>query len=493
MTEAPTELAGRAAGTAGSHRPAPTGAARPVVVVAGRPNVGKSSLVNRIVGRRAAVVEEEPGVTRDRKVLEAEWAGVPFQLVDTGGWTPGRVGLDAQVRRQAEQALDQADLIVFVVDVTTGVTAEDLAAARVVRRASAPVVLAANKVDDHTWEAAAWDFVRLGLGDPWPVSAAHGRGTGDLLDEVVRQALRSDEGAAGTLVQEEGPTDGSGREIVSTASPASTEPVETAHTAGTEQAGVPQVALVGRPNAGKSTLFNRIIGEERSIVHDMPGTTRDVIDTELQTDDGPLKFLDTAGMRRPSRTGAGTEQHSVLRALEALDRADIAVLVIDATVGPSHQDQRLAERMTAAGCPAIVVLNKWEVLDAEQRQDVLASLDDRLKFLGDAPVLRISARSGKGVHRLFPAIWSTLDSYRVRVPTGMLNRALRDLQAAHPAHGARIRYGVQGASEPPTFTLFASGRLQPSYLRYLERGLRERFELGSTPIKIRVRIMGRRA
>ncbi len=488
MNDASPELVGGGSGVAPTGtRPTDGRDERPVVVVAGRANVGKSSLVNRIVGRRAAVVEEEPGVTRDRKVLDAEWTGVPFQLVDTGGWTPGRLGLDAQVRHQAEQALDQADLIVFVVDVTTGVTAEDLAAARVVRRASAPVLLAANKVDDRTWEAAAWEFVRLGLGDPWPVSAAHGRGTGDLLDEVVRRAVRTDPGGPARSKRRTGAAGGrpclprrSGRERTSPPGEA-------------DQAAVPQVALVGRPNAGKSTLFNRVIGEERSIVHDMPGTTRDVIDTELQTDEGPLKFLDTAGMRRPSRTEAGTEQHSVLRALEALDRADIAVLVIDATVGPSHQDQRLAERMTAAGCPAIVVLNKWEVLDAEQRQDVLASLDDRLKFLGDAPVVRMSARSGKGVHRLLPSIWSTLDSYRQRVSTGMLNRALRDLQAAHPAPGARIRYGVQGASEPPTFTLFASGRLPPTYLRYLERGLRERFDLGSTPIKLRVRLVGRRA
>jgi len=490
MSAASPELAGGASGVAPEGaRPTTGDAPRPVVVVAGRPNVGKSSLVNRIVGRRAAVVEEEPGVTRDRKVLQAEWTGVPFQLVDTGGWTPGRIGLDAEVRRQAEQALDQADLIVFVVDVTTGVTAEDLAAARVVRRADAPVLLAANKVDDQTWEAAAWEFVRLGLGDPWPVSAAHGRGTGDLLDEVVRRAVRVDPGVSGPLGEEDGRA-GPGRQA---SPPGTIGSGETSPPGEADQAAVPQVALVGRPNAGKSTLFNRVIGEERSIVHDLPGTTRDVIDTELQTDEGPVKFLDTAGMRRPSRTEAGTEQHSVLRALEALDRADIAVLVIDATVGPSHQDQRLAERMTAAGCPAIVVLNKWEVLDAEQRQDVLASLDDRLKFLGDAPVLRMSARSGRGVHRLLPAIWSTLDSYRQRVSTGMLNRALRDLQAAHPAPGARIRYGVQGASEPPTFTLFASGRLPPTYLRYLERGLRERFDLGSTPIKLRVRLMGRRA
>lgn len=459
----------------------------PIVVVAGRPNVGKSSLVNRIVGRRVAVVEEEPGVTRDRNMLEAEWTGLPFRIVDTGGWLPGRDGLGAKVRQQAEQAIAHADVILFVVDVTTGVTVEDLATARKLRRSGVPILLVANKVDDRTWEPQAWEFIRLGAGDPWPISALHGRGTGDLLDEVVRivrhhgldgaAAGVSDGGAEGSLAA-------SDTEQPPGAGGASSAPV---------RAGAPSIAIVGRPNAGKSTLFNRLIGQERSIVHDLPGTTRDVIDTEVKTEDGPLRFLDTAGMRRPSKTRAGTEQYSVLRALDALDRADVAILVIDATVGPAHQDQRLAERMTAAGCPAIVVLNKWEMLDVEARGDLLASLDDRLKFLGDAPVLRVSAQTGKGVHRVLPAVWTVLDSYRQRVPTGMLNRALRDLQAAHAAPGARIRYGVQGATEPPTFTLFASGRLPPTFLRYVERGLRERFDLGSTPIKLRVRLTGRRA
>ena len=305
---------------------------KPLVVVVGRPNVGKSSLVNRIVGRRAAVVQEAPGVTRDRKVLDAEWNGVAFSLVDTGGWLAGGGDLEAKVSDQAERAVAEADLVLFVVDVTVGVTDEDLSAARVVRRTGTPVLLVVNKVDDAGREAAAWEFVSLGVGDPWPVSAIHGRGTGDLLDRVV--ALL----------------------------PATAEAPDVPGAAEGEEAGVPRVALVGRPNVGKSTLFNRLIGEDRSIVHDMPGTTRDAIDTVVTTPEGPLCFVDTAGMRRRSKTERGTEPYSVLRALDALEGADIALLVIDATVGATHQDQRLAERIGSSGCPAVVVLNKWDLV-----------------------------------------------------------------------------------------------------------------------------------
>ena len=445
---------------------------RPVVVVAGRPNVGKSSLVNRIVGRRAAVVEHQPGVTRDRKELDAEWAGVPFVVVDTGGWLAAGDALDAKVSAQAERAFADADLVLLVVDVTVGATEEDVATARAVRRSGTPMLLVANKVDDGSREPAAWELLRLGAGDPWPVSALHGRGTGDLLDEVVRrlpsqeaaQEPEDEAGAAATDLEEWGP-DGE-REVA-------------------------RVAIVGRPNAGKSTLFNRLIGEERSIVHDLPGTTRDSIDTVITTEDGPLCFVDTAGMRRASRMDRGVEAYSTLRALESLDRADLALLVIDATVGATHQDQRLAERITAAGCPAVVVVNKWDLVATGDREDVLAGVGERLAFLGMAPVLRVSAARGRGVHKILPALHAAAEAYHHRVPTGALNRALRDIQQAHPAPGARIRYGVQGAADPPTFTLFSSGRLPQTYLRYIERGLREHFELGPTPIKLRVRIGGR--
>jgi GTPase len=458
-------VAGEAARAAGGDD---ARSSRPLVVIAGRPNVGKSALVNRIAGRRVAVVEQQPGVTRDRKVVPAEWRGVPFDVVDTGGWHRGDGALEAQVREQAERALHAADLVLFVVDVTTGVTDDDLVAARMVHRLQSAALLVANKVDDAGREAAMWEFVRLGLGDPRPVSALHGRGTGDLLDDVIALLAVRDHDALEH--ESEAGQDGA---------------------LGAQSIGVPRVALVGRPNAGKSTLFNRLIGEERSIVHDLPGTTRDVVDTRVDTPEGPLCFLDTAGMRRPARTQRGTEHYAVLRALDALDRADVAVLVIDATVGPSHQDQRLAERIAAAGCPAVVVLNKWDALGTEQKEEVLTGVGERLLFLGHAPVLRVSAVTGRGVHRILPAIGVAIEAARQRIPTGMLNRALRELQSAHAAPGARIRYAVQGAVEPPTFTLFASGRLPATYLRYLDRGLRERFTLGPTPIKLRVRVQGR--
>ncbi len=422
------------------------------VVIVGQPNVGKSSLVNRLAAKRLTVVEEHRGVTRDRKVVPVEWNGVRFEVVDTGGWLEAGDDLERKVSRQADAALSEADLVVFVVDVMTGVTDEDRHAARWVLKSQRPVMLVANKVDDALHEAAVWEFLSLGCGDPFAVSAQHGRGAGDLLDAIVE---RLDEPAP---VLEEADDDGALR-----------------------------VALVGRPNVGKSTLFNKLIGEERAVVHDMPGTTRDAIDTVVNTPDGVIRFIDTAGMRKRARTEAGLETYSVLRSLEALDRADIAILVIDATQGASGQDQRLAERISSAGCPAVVVLNKWELVDTDDRDRVLASVGDKLAFLGDAPVLKTTALSGRGVHRILPALSAAKEDYTKRVSTGALNRAIRDLQAHQPAPTGKIRYAVQGAIEPPTFTLFIAGRLPPTYLRYVERSLRERFDLGTTPLKIRVR------
>ncbi len=441
-----------------------------MVVVAGRPNVGKSSLVNRIVGSRAAVVEEEQGVTRDRKVLTADWCGVPFSIMDTGGWLAAGDELESKVSEQVERALAEADVVLMVVDVATGVTEEDLAAAKVIRRAGPPVRLVVNKVDDGEPRG-----VRVGVrgarrGRPFPGERPAWAGDG-------RSARRGRQPPPAPL------GGGRRRRAAPTPSPGLFER--------RPDPALPRVAIIGRPNVGKSTLFNRLLGEERSIVHDMPGTTRDAIDTVVETPDGPVCFIDTAGLRRPSKTDRGTEQHATLRALRALERADVAVLVIDATVGASHQDQRLAERIGVSGCPAIVALNKWDQVPTDERDDVLAGVGDRLAFLGAAPVLKMSALSGRGVHRILPALRDSVESYHQRVPTGALNRAVQELQARQAAPRAKIRYIVQGAIDPPTFTLFTNGRLHQTYLRYIERGLREKFDFGSTPMKLRVRIGGR--
>jgi len=461
----------------------------PVVVVAGRPNVGKSTLVNRIVGRRAAVVEEKPGVTRDRLELEAEWNGRSFVVVDTGGWLGGGDELDAKVAQQAERAVENADIVIQVVDVTVGITTEDEDIARLLRRRTGGVMLIANKVDNERRESDAWEFVSLGFGDPWMVSALHGRGTGDLLDEIVNRFERLEPSGAAA-----GESEGDH------AADAHIPPGDRgdAHTdaGGPDREGIesdvecPRVALVGRPNVGKSTLFNRLLGEERSIVHDLPGTTRDAIDTVLETPDGPIRFVDTAGMRRKSRTEDGTEYFAMVRALAALDLADVVLLVIDATEGVTHQDQRLAERIGASGSPVVVILNKWELVKTDDRPMILADVDDRLAFLGESPVVKVSAATGMGVHRILPALRKAVEAYHRRIPTGELNRAMRSIQVAHPPTGSRIRYAVQGAIDPPTFTLFANRRLNATYLRYVERKLREEFGLGPTPIKIRVRLRG---
>jgi GTP-binding protein len=345
------------------------------------------------------------------------------------------------------------------------VTDDDAAVAQLLRSVDVPVVLVANKVDDAAHEAGIWELLGLGLGDPHPISAQHGRGTGDLLDVLLEHL----------------PATGSESDDTEEASGGD----------GEDPDGLVAVALVGRPNVGKSTLFNRLIGEDRAVVHDMPGTTRDSVDTVVDTPSGPIRFVDTAGMRRRSRIDEDTEYFSMVRALRSVDAADVALLVIDATEGITHQDQRLAERIDGAGCPVVVVLNKWELLDAERRDDVLYQLGQRLHFLGDAPVLRLSALSGRGVHRLLPALGATLEQYHTRVPTRRVVDVLRRAQQAQPApHGARILYGTQGAADPPTFTLFASKEVPPSYLRYIERMFREEFELGAVPVKIRVRRRG---
>ena len=447
----------------------------PTVAIVGRPNVGKSTLMNRVLGRREAIVAEQPGVTRDRKEMPASWQGRDFTVVDTGGWLPQGSGdnasMDAKVSAQSEKSMEGADVVVMVVDSHAGITGDDEGVAGRLRGRAGPVLVAVNKVDDEAHEDLIWEFIRLGLGDPFPVSALHGRGVGDLLDAVM--AVLPDEPA--------GATDSD------TESEAGADMVSVPGQPGAEHPMV-SVSIVGRPNAGKSTLFNRLIGDDRSVVHDQPGTTRDAIDTVVETELGPIRFVDTAGMRRRARIDQATEYYSLLRALAAVDRSDIALLVIDATVGITHQDQRLAERIDGAGCPIVVMLNKWDLLDTEAREAIALDIDHRLHFLGDAAVLRVSALSGKGLNRLLPELRGVIAEYRRRIPTQAVNRVLRDAQAAHPApDGARVLYATQGAADPPTFTLFANRTLPRTYLRYLERCLREAFDLGSVPVKLRVR------
>jgi GTP-binding protein len=445
-----------------------------VVAIVGRPNVGKSTLLNRVVGRRTAIVEERPGVTRDRKEVEADWLGRRFLLVDTGGWLASGSVLDDKVSAQSERAMADADLVLFVVDVVTGVTDDDAHVAERLRRSGVPALLVANKVDDTARENQVWELLRLGLGDPYPISALHGRRTGDLLDAVVAQLPPPTVDELAALADDGDPW---------------TEEA-TAEPADEGEPGV-AVAIVGRPNVGKSTLFNRLTGDERSVVHELPGTTRDSIDTIVETDFGPIRLVDTAGMRRRAKIDEGTEYYSMVRALQAVDEADVALLVIDATEGVTGQDQRLAERVDAAGCPIVVLLNKWELLGAEARADLRWQVSDKLRFVGDAPVLPVTALSGKGLHKLFPALEASVSAYHRRIPTSRVNAVLREAQLAHAAPGgARVLYATQGAAEPPTFTLFANRELPRTYLRYLERKIREAFDLGATPVKLRVRRRG---
>jgi GTP-binding protein len=432
---------------------------KPTVAVIGRPNVGKSTLVNRIIGRREAIVEERPGVTRDRNEFEVTWAGCDFTLIDTGGWLPksrSEKEIDDKVSKQSELAIYQADVTILVVDARVSPTVEDTLIAEMLRGREKPTFLAANKIDDVNHEIGMWEYLSMGLGEPNPVSALHGRGTADLLDLViaVMPELHSD-----------------------------SDELEEA-----ESENAVAVAIVGRPNVGKSTLFNKLIGEERAVVHDQAGTTRDAIDTVIETEIGVIKFVDTAGMRRKARISEDTEYYSLVRALNAIDKAHIALLVIDSTIGVTHQDQRLAERIDAAGCPIVIVFNKWELVDTDERDMLMIQIERKLGFLGDPPVMKTTAISGKGVHRLYPILTDTISSYNQRVPTRKVNIIIRKAQSAHPAPGgARVLYATQGATEPPTFTLFVNKKLPRTYIRYLENQLREQLELGSIPIKIRVR------
>jgi len=431
----------------------------PSVVIVGRPNVGKSTWFNRVIGEQAAIVEDRPGITRDRHRRMAQWLGVDFWIIDTGGWMPAGSELDEKVSRQVEEAVRDANLVLFMVDASVGVTDDDELIATWLRRTKVPVLLVANKTDNDRREQEKWEFLSLGFGEPHSVSALHGRRSGDFLDEVVALIPHVE---------------------------AEEEEIEAI-----KPEGVPRVALVGRPNVGKSTLFNRLVGAERSVVHDMPGTTRDAIDTLVETEDGPLVFIDTAGMRRRSRIDDSAEYYSLVRALKAIDGADIAMLIIDATVGVTSQDQRLAERIDVAGCPILIVLNKWELIQSEERRQVEADLARLLYFIDDAPVLKMSALTGMGVHKLRPVLQDAIEQYHRKIPTRDVNRVIAAAQQKQPAGGgARVLFAVQGANDPPTFTLFVNRDLPQPYIRYLERSIREAFEFGSTPLKLRVRRKG---
>ncbi|MBW3666594.1 MAG: ribosome biogenesis GTPase Der [Actinobacteria bacterium] len=425
----------------------------PVVAVVGRPNVGKSTLVNRIIGRRAAVVEEKAGVTRDRREFEADWAGRDFILVDTGGWEVKPDGeLTVSIREQAEGAVSGADAVLLVVDATTGVTDDDSGMISILRGAGVPVVVAANKADDVLVERDLDRLWGLGLGEPQPVSAYHGRGVGDLLDRLV-EVLPD---------PEEMPE---------------VEPL-------------PSIAIVGRPNVGKSTLLNRLLGSERVIVSPNPGTTRDPIDVYVELGGSPYRLVDTAGIRRKAKIGEDADFYAVIRAREALERADLALLMTDATDGVTHQDQRIASEVIEKGGGLIVLLNKWDAVDEEQRESAERSLPERFGFVGWAPALRISALTGLRTDRLADAVETVLEARGRRIPTGRLNREIREWTAAHPppvrkGRRPKIHYAVQAGTAPPTFVVFVSGgELGADYLRFLEGRIRDNHDFTGNPIHL---------
>lgn len=413
--------------------------------------MGKSTLVNRIIGARSAVVEELSGVTRDRREFDADWAGRDFILVDTGGWEVKPDGdLTMSIRQQAEGAVSGADVVILVVDGTTELTDDDTGVIGILRAAEVPVLLAVNKIDNAGVEREIDRFWKLGLGQPMPVSAYHGRGVGDLLDRVVEEF------------------------------PAAAEPpVETDLT---------RVAIVGRPNSGKSTLLNRLAGERRVIVSEVPGTTRDPIDVDVEIAGVTYRLVDTAGIRRKPQISEDADFYAVIRAREALKRSDVAVLVVDGTEGVTHQDQRIAAEIIEAGVGLVIVLNKWDAIDEERRELTERSLPDRFSFVGWAPVLRISALTGSRVGRLGAALEAVVETRANRVPTGMLNRAMRQWAAAHPppvrkGRRPKLHYAVQAGTAPPTFVMFVSGgRLGDDYLRFLEHRLRSEYDFTGNPI-----------
>ncbi len=451
----------------------PSEQSEPMVVIAGRPNVGKSTLVNRIIGRRVTVVEDVPGVTRDRLEISTDWLGIPFTIVDTGGWQSSVDGLQGKVSQEAKKAIEYADVVVVVTDVSVGVTDTDMEIARHVKRLDKPALLVANKSDNSRRDIDAWEMLSLGLGDPIPLSALHGRRVDDLLDAVVKIIDNNAIEHSNHKLKGENMT--------------LTDTTDTSKLEETSNGDYPRIALVGRPNVGKSTLFNFLIGQDRSIVHDMPGTTRDAVDTVVETDSGTFCFIDTAGMRHKDSKGGRVEHFSVLRSLDVIDNADLVLMLIDATEGITRQDQRIVERAVQSGSPVIVIVNKWDIVAHDTRDELINNIENELAFVGDPPIIRVSAKTGLGVQKIFPAIQDALSAYHHRIPTGELNRALRMIQEKQVApSGARIKFIVQGAVDPPTFVLFTNKRLPATYLRFVESRLKEQFGLERTPIKLKV-------
>jgi GTP-binding protein len=433
----------------------------PVIAVVGRPNVGKSTLVNRILGRREAVVQDLPGVTRDRVSYDALWTGRRFTVQDTGGWEPDAKGLQQLVAEQASVAMRTADAVILVVDAIVGATAGDEAAARILRRSGKPVFLAANKVDSEKTESDAAALWSLGLGQPHPISAMHGRGVADLLDDVVAELPE---------VSETAPAGGGPR----------------------------RVALVGKPNVGKSSLLNRLAGAERSVVHDVAGTTVDPVDSLIELDGKVWKFVDTAGLRRRVAQASGHEFYASVRTHGAIDAAEVVVVLIDGSEPITEQDQRVLAMVIEAGRALVLAFNKWDLVDEDRRYLLDKEIDRELFQLEWAPRVNISAKTGRAVQKLVPAMETALASWDSRISTGQLNTWIKEVVAATPppvrgGKQPRILFATQAAARPPTFVLFTSGFLEAGYRRFLERRLRETFGFEGSPIRINVRVREKRS